>query len=123
MNIALWIIQVLLALHTIAGAIWKFSNSAEKTMPSLAAIPPAIWRSLSLVEILCAIGLVAPFFLPSMSPAISIAALMIAIEMLAFCGLHLASGNGEFGPMIYWILVAIVCGLVAYGRTSVSPLS
>lgn len=35
MNITLWILQALLALHTIMGAIWKFTNPAEKAVPSL----------------------------------------------------------------------------------------
>ena len=38
MNILLWILQILLALHTAVGAIWKFSNPAQN-LPSLSAIP------------------------------------------------------------------------------------
>jgi hypothetical protein len=29
MNILLWILQILLALHTIVGAVWKFLNSEQ----------------------------------------------------------------------------------------------
>jgi hypothetical protein len=32
MDILLWILQILLALHTIVGAVWKFSNS-ERVIP------------------------------------------------------------------------------------------
>ena len=46
MNIAFWILRVLLALHTLAGAAWKFSKSAGETMPSLAAIPNGVWHAL-----------------------------------------------------------------------------
>jgi hypothetical protein len=42
MNILLWILQILLALHTAMGAVWKFSHSAEQTMPSLKAIPHGV---------------------------------------------------------------------------------
>ena len=41
-NVVLWILQVLLALHTAMGAVWKFSNS-EQTVPSLQAIPHGAW--------------------------------------------------------------------------------
>lgn len=46
MNIGLWILQVLLALHTVMGSVWKFSNS-EQTVPSLSAIPHGIWLAMS----------------------------------------------------------------------------
>ncbi|MBL9038941.1 MAG: hypothetical protein JNG84_10530, partial [Archangium sp.] len=59
MNIFLWILQVLLALHTTMGAVWKFSNS-EQTTPSLKAIPHAVWLGMSGIEILCSVALVLP---------------------------------------------------------------
>ena len=46
MNILLWVLQILLALHTAMGAVWKFSNS-EQTVPSLKAIPHGAWLTLS----------------------------------------------------------------------------
>ena len=51
MNILLWVLQILLALHTAIGAVWKFFNS-EQTVPSLKAIPHGVWLSLSVIEIL-----------------------------------------------------------------------
>lgn len=42
MNILLWVLQILLALHTVIGAVWKFSNS-EQTVRSLNAIPHGVW--------------------------------------------------------------------------------
>ena len=32
MNVLLWILQILLALHTVTGAVWKFFNS-EHSVP------------------------------------------------------------------------------------------
>ena len=115
MNIAFWILRVLLALHTLAGAAWKFSKSAGETMPSLAAIPNGVWHAMSILEILCAILLVIPAINPALSRAPSAGAIIIAIEMLAFCGIHIASGNlGNVGPMVYWLVVAIMCVAVVY---------
>jgi hypothetical protein len=42
--------------------------------------------------------------------------------MLLFSGLHLYSGSSKHGQMIYWLIVAVACGLVAYGRFVVEPL-
>ncbi|MBS1970623.1 MAG: DoxX family protein [Bdellovibrionales bacterium] len=124
MNIFLWIVQVLLALHTAMGAIWKFSRSAEQTMPSLKAIPHGAWLTLSVIELICAIALVIPALSNHLAMLTPVAAILIAGEMLLFCGLHMAAGEGSnIGPMIYWLVVAVVCAFVAYGRYALSPLT
>ncbi len=51
-----------------------------------------------------------------------IAATLVAVEMLIFCGLHVRSGDPKLGPMIYWLVVAALCAFVAYGRFSLNPL-
>ena len=63
MNILLWVLQILLALHTVMGAVWKFSNSAEQTVPSLKAIPHGVWLAMSVFELLCSLGLILPAFI------------------------------------------------------------
>lgn len=121
MNIALWVLQIVLALHTAVGAVWKFSHSAEQTMPSLKAIPSGAWLTLAGLELLCALGLVlAPFFQPFVM-LVPLAATLIVLEMLLFCVLHLSAGGGGFGPMIYWLVVAALAALIAYGRFALRP--
>ncbi|MGH8221542.1 MAG: DoxX family protein [Woeseiaceae bacterium] len=121
MNILLWVLQVLLALHTAVGAVWKFSNSAEQTMPSLGAIPNGAWLAMSVIELLCALGLILPVFNKSLGPLAPIAALLIAAEMLLFCVLHVSSGDSSYGPMIYWLVVAAICAFIAYCRFVLKP--
>jgi hypothetical protein len=121
MNIFLWVLQVLLAVHTAIGAVWKFSNSAEQTMPSLGAIPNGAWLAMSVIELLCALGLVLPAFNKSLGLLAPIAAILIAAEMLLFCVLHISSGDSSYGPMIYWLVVAAICAFVAYGRLVLKP--
>ncbi|QDV26373.1 DoxX family protein [Aureliella helgolandensis] len=116
MNILLWTLQILLALHTLMGAVWKFSNSVEKTMPSLKAIPNGLWQAMGGFEILGSIALVVPLFYMPLDFLAPAAAICIAAEMLIFIVLHYFSGDSTFGPMIYWIMVAVVCGFIAYGR-------
>lgn len=120
MNILLWVLQILLALHTVTGAVWKFFNS-EHSVPSLAAIPHGAWLSLSVFELACALGLVIPALSKPLGILAPIAALGIAAEMLLFCGLHLASGDPNHGSMIYWLVVAAVCAFIAYGRFVLKP--
>ncbi len=122
MNIFLWVLQVLLALHTAMGAVWKFSNSAEQTMPSLGAIPNGVWLAMSIIELLCALALVLPAFNKSLGSLASIASAIIALEMLVFCGFHISSGTANYGPMIYWFVVAAICAFIAYGRFVLKPL-
>jgi hypothetical protein len=122
MNILLWVLQVLLAVHTTIGAVWKFSNSAEQTMPSLGAIPNAAWLAMSVIELLCALGLILPAFNKSLGVLAPIAAILIAAEMLLFCVLHISSGESNYGPMIYWLVVTAICAFIAYGRFVLKPL-
>jgi len=118
MNIALWTLQIMLALHTVAGAVWKFSNS-ERTVPSLGAIPHGLWLSLSVVELLCSLALVIPLRGKPLAP---VAAATIAAIMLLYCGVHLASGDPQHAQLAYWLVVAAVCGFIAYGRLALKPL-
>ncbi|PSJ54327.1 DoxX family protein [Kumtagia ephedrae] len=121
MNILLWVLQILLALHTVTGAVWKFSNSAQ-TVPSLSAIPHGAWLTMSVLELICALGLVLPAFYKPLAMLVPIAAALIAAEMLLFCALHIYSGDPNFGPMIYWLVVAALCAFIAYGRLVLRPL-
>ncbi len=121
MNIFLWILQVLLALHTVMGAVWKAFNSAQ-TVPSLKAIPHGAWLAMGGLELLCAVGLVLPALSPRLAILAPVAAAGIAGEMVFFCGLHLASGNAFNGQVIYWIVVAAICAFLVYGRLVLKPL-
>lgn len=121
MNIFLWVLQILLALHTAVGAVWKFSHSAEQTMPSLKAIPNSAWMAMGGLELLLSLCLVLPAFSRQLAFLAPIAAILIAAEMLLFCGLHLASGDTNYSPLVYWLVVAAVCAFIAYGRLALKP--
>lgn len=118
MNILLWVLQILLALHTVMGAVWKFSHSAEQTMPSLKAIPHGVWLAMSAFELLCSLGLILPAFSKPLAILAPIAAACIAAEMLLYCGLHISSRDANYGPMIYWLVVAAISVFIAYRRST-----
>lgn len=121
MNLLLWILQILLALHTFMGAIWKFANS-EQTVPSLNAIPHGIWLAMTVFELLCSVALILPAFKKRLAILAPLAASCIAAEMLLFSGLHLYSGSAGYGPVIYWLIVAAISAFIACGRFVLKPL-
>jgi len=121
MNILLWILQILLALHTVMGAVWKFSHSAEQTMPSLKVIPRGVWLAMSAFELLCSLCLVLPAVDERLAILTPVAAAGIAVEMLLFSGLHVRSGEAKYGPLVYWVIVAAVCAFIVYGRLVLAP--
>ncbi|MDD7970813.1 DoxX family protein [Roseinatronobacter alkalisoli] len=121
MNILLWTLQALLAAHTAIGAGWKFFNS-EQTVPSLSALPHSVWLLLIPIELICALGLLAPAIAPAIGYVVPLAATVIVGEMLMFAGLHLRSGTEGYGPVYYWLGVVVICAIIAAGRWFLAPL-
>ena len=123
MNIFLWILQILLALHTVMGAVWKFSHTVEQTMPTLKAIPSGAWMTLALVELLCALGLILPAFYKPLNILVPGSAICIAVIMLTFCLIHFLAGDTSINSPGYWLVVAAVCAFIAYGRLVLRPFA
>lgn len=122
MNIFFWSLQIVLALHTTIGALWKFSNSPAAAIPSLRAIPQFIWIGLALIELVAVASLVLPAFKKSWGSCVPKAATFVAAEMILFSLLHLASGEPNKSPIIYWGVVAAICAFLAYGRWKLKPI-
>lgn len=120
MNIFLWVLQIVLALHTVMGAGWKFTNT-EQSVPALSAIPHEVWLAMGVFELLFSLGLILPAFNKSLAILAPVAAACIAAEMLLFCGLQMHSGDTNNGHMIYWLIVAALCALIVYGRRAPKP--
>jgi len=121
MNAVLWTLQVVLALHTTAGALWKLANSERATL-TLGAIPHDVWLALSVFELLCVAGLVVPVFVRRLAVLVPLAIAGIAAEMLGFIAVHLATGHPLDGQVAYWTVVAVFCAFIAYGRVALRPL-
>jgi hypothetical protein len=120
MNIVMWVLQGVLALHTAFGAYWKFSH-AENSIPSLAGIPHSLWLLLIPLEILCAVGLVIPAAFAGTGKLAIAAATLIALEMVMFIVYHFRSGNGASSQVLYWVVVAAVGLFIAFGRAYAWP--
>ena len=113
MNALLWIFQILLALHTALGALWKFTNPAP--VAGLQSLPPGVWMALGVVGLLCSLGLILPFVkrLGFLAP---IAAGFVALEMLVYIAADAVAGSLAANQAVYWAVVAAFSLLVVIGR-------
>lgn len=116
MNIIVWLVQILLALHTGAGAIWKLMNPSA-LVPMFPQIYPSAWLIISVVELIVAAMLLLPLVHKPGARYVSVAAGFVFLEMLTYSGLYFVSTFGmNMGPLYYWLSVALVAGVLAYIR-------
>ncbi len=113
MNIALWIIQILLAaLFVFAGGMKLILPVAEMTKEM--AMPGWFLRFIGVAEVAGAIGLVVPWLVgirPKLTP---LAAAGLAIIMIGAVAMTLMSG--AISSALIPFVVGILLGWVAYGR-------
>jgi len=119
MNVALWIIQVLLA------ALFLFAGGMKLVLPldkltGPVAIPGWFLRFIGVVEVLGAIGLILPALLrirPGLTP---LAAAGLVIIMIGATVIGLATGDVMM--VLIPLLIGLLAAFVAYGRWRVAPL-
>src|SRR2546426_1291006 len=120
MNIALWIIQVLLALLFLFAGGMKFVMPIAE-MTKQVALPGLFLRFLGVAEVLGALGLILPGLLrvrPGLTP---LAAAGLAIIMIGATAIT-ASSMGV-APALMPLVTGILAAFVAYGRWRLAPLS
>lgn len=119
MNVVLWIIQLALALLSLAGGAYKvFMFDELAKVPTTAALPRAAWTALGVFEMVCAVLLVIPAATKRMPALTPLAAAALALESLALAAvyarysLNLAAVN----PLVWVIAMAVMAVFVAWGR-------
>jgi uncharacterized membrane protein YphA (DoxX/SURF4 family) len=121
MNIALWIIQVLLAAQFLFhGWIFLFPP-AELVDIMNAEFAPWFRIFLGVAEWLGAAGLILPGVTRILPWLTSLAAAGLMIVVASACILHLS--RGETGSAITTAVLFVLCAFVAYMRWKVKPLS
>jgi uncharacterized membrane protein YphA (DoxX/SURF4 family) len=117
MNVALWILQVLLALAFLAAGIPKLllpMTAIRKRVEWANAVPPWLVRLIGVAEILGAIGLILPAA-TGIVPGLTIAAAVgLVVAMLSAVVFHFS--RAEFAgsaPSAVLLLLALV---IAVGR-------
>ena len=114
MNIALWILQVLLALAFLAHGLMFLAPSPEIAVQMNAMLPRWFQLFLGVAEVLAAVGLTLPGLtriLPGLVPA---AAAGIMVVMISATVLHL--WRGEFGAAAITFVLLLMATVVAYSR-------
>lgn len=122
MNIALWIVQVLLAgMFLMAGVMKAFQyERAKASLPWVKDVPRGVVRFIGISELLGGLGLLLPAItgiLPWLTP---LAAAGLALTMLLAIGFH--ASRREPPAIGFNAVLLILAAFVAYGRFMVVPL-
>jgi uncharacterized membrane protein YphA (DoxX/SURF4 family) len=120
MNVALWIVQVLLAALFLFAGGSKFIMSVEEMTKQMPSLPGWFLHFIGVAEILGALGLVLPGLLhvkPGLTP---LAAAGLVIIMIGAVALTLMMG--DVTTALFSLVVGILAGFVAYGRWKLAPM-
>jgi uncharacterized membrane protein YphA (DoxX/SURF4 family) len=117
MNIALWIVQALLAIAFGMAGLMKITQPKEKLaaqQPWVEDFAPTTVKLIGTLEVLGAIGLILPLLtgiLPWLTP---LAAVGLALTMLGAMATHLR--RHEHPNLIANLVLLVLAAFVAYGR-------
>jgi uncharacterized membrane protein YphA (DoxX/SURF4 family) len=119
MNIALWVIQALLAvMYLMAGSMKAFMTAkAKETLPWAKRHPDNYVRLIGTVEVLGALGLILPMLtgiLPWLTPLA--AAGLTLVQLLAIFIEHVP--NKEYKALPLNLVLLVLAALVFIGRIS-----
>lgn len=124
LNLALWVVQTLLAVTFVGTGVWKLitpvADLAAK-MPWMGEVSPAFLQTTAVLDLLGGVGV----FLPS---ATRIAPRLSALAALGCVGLmagaivfHLQRGEAASTP--FNVVMAALSAFVAWGRYFSAPIS
>jgi putative oxidoreductase len=122
MNIALWIIAVLLALaFLLAGVMKAFRplDSLKKNMSWVPDVPAAFVRFIGVAEILAAIGLILPAITGVQQWLVAAAAGGLVIVMLGAVIVH--AGRKEWQNIGGNVVLLLLAAFIVIGRWLWSP--
>jgi uncharacterized membrane protein YphA (DoxX/SURF4 family) len=122
MSILLWVLQALVALMYLASGVMKvfMFEKISGDVPSFGALPRSAWTALGILELVCAVCLIAPGALHWQPQLTIVAAIVLAIESLVFIGVHVK--YREVTPMIMSGVLGLIMVFIAYGRIVLQPI-
>ena len=124
MNIALWIVQILLALAFLAAGIMKVSQplaTLEKNMGWVRSVGTGGVRAIGTVEILGAIGFILPAVFHVLTWLVPVAAIGFVLTMIGALILHVR--RNEYPNLAPVIVLLLLAAFVVWGRFAVAPIS
>lgn len=123
MNVALWIVQALLAaVYVVAGSMKAFRplEALSKNMTWVSAVPAGLVRFIGIAELLGAVGLILPMVI-HIAPGLTVAAAArLVLVQVGAIPLHLARQETKMmaGNVVLLLLVAFVL----IGRVAIAPI-
>jgi hypothetical protein len=118
MNVALWIVQGLLAALFLFGGVVKLVMPVEDLTKEI-ALPGGFLRFIAVAEVLGALGLILPGLLRIWPWLTSLAAVGLVIIMIGATVVTL--GTGGVLQALLPLLVGVLAAFVAYGRWRLAP--
>jgi putative oxidoreductase len=122
-NVALWVVQVLLSLFSLAAG-WNHGlrplNYTIQSSPWAADLPVAFVRFIGFAELAAGVGLVLPAAMRVMPSLTPLAAIGLAITMGLAIPFHIM--RGEANVIGLHIVVVSLCAFVAWGRFRRVPI-
>lgn len=121
LNIALWVVQGLLALAFLAaGGMKAFSSPADLIASGMTMDLTAL-RIAGFAEVAGALGLILPAALRILPKLTALAAALLALVMALGAGAHIM--RGEYGSIVAPLVLGALCLFVAWGRTKAVPIA
>ena len=123
MNIALWVLQVLLGLVFIMAGVTKGFQPIEsmvESMPWVTTVPAALVRFIGISELLGGLGLLLPSIL-RIKPHLTVWAVIGLTVVMVLAAVFHAS-RGEFGVIGVNALFIASTAFVAWGRSKKVPI-
>jgi len=123
MNIALWIVQAILALAFGMAGFMKLTQPKEKLAERMGWVndfSSNIVRAIGLVEVLGALGLILPALtgiLPFLTP---LAGAGLVLDMLGAAATHVR--RKEYPFITANLVLLVLAAFVAYGRFVIAPI-
>ncbi|MBG0857299.1 DoxX family protein [Streptomyces spinoverrucosus] len=119
MNVALWAVAALLAVVFLGAGATKLAQTKEKltASPSMAwanDFPPGAIKTIGLLEVLAAIGLVLPAAVDIAPSLVPLAASGLALTMFGAAITH--GRRGELQPVVMNVVLLALAGFLAWGR-------
>jgi len=125
MNVALWIVQALLALAFLGTGGMKLAMPIDELiaggMTVFEHVPAGLVRFIGLCEVLGAVGLILPSALRIQPRLTPIAAALLTVVMVLAVSTHFAIGDGAHA--LPAAILGLLAAFVAWGRFVKAPIA
>ena len=124
LNLALWVVQVQLAITFVGTGLWKLltpvSDLAAK-MPWMGEVSPAFLQTTAVLDLLGGVGVLVPWA-TRIAPGLSILAALGCVGLMAGAIVfHLQRGEAASTP--FNLVMAALAAFVAWGRHFRAPIT